>query len=191
MKKGGTLSIVQVVQRAGVIERGLHDGLARLDEPDFRQRRGPKPNGPLNVLVEHNLYNHQPFAPDARISLTRIWAHAAHTYLLVVQSGWQPANPEVRNCVARTIDLFMELHSPGWLRTLAWPFCVTGCLAEEGQEPVFREMVSSLGALQMFGTMRVAMSIMENVWRNRAQIDADSWDLAACLRSTGHRVLLV
>lgn len=188
MKKSGSLSIVQVVQRAGVIERDLHDGLARLDESDPRQRRGPK----STVLLDlEKLYNHQPLSPDACISLTRIWAHAAHIYLLIVQSGWESANPDVRNCVARTIDLFMELPSPSWLRTLAWPFCVTGCLAEEGQEPVFREMVSSMGALQMFGTMRVALSIMENVWRNREQIDADSWDLAACLRSTGHRVLLV
>ncbi|KAF2180359.1 hypothetical protein K469DRAFT_741192 [Zopfia rhizophila CBS 207.26] len=191
MKKGGTLSTVQLVQRAGVLERGLDDGLARLDVLDPRQRRSSKPTGAIDVLAEYNLYNRQPCAPDVRTSFTRIWAHAARTYLLIVVSGWQPANPQVRNSVARTIDLFTGLASSGWLRTLAWPFCVTGCLAEEEQEPVFREMVSSMGALEMFGTMRQALSIMEHVWRNRTQIDADSWDLAACLRSLGHRVLLV
>ena len=191
MKKGGTLSMVQLVQRASVIEQGLHDGLASLNLCDSRQRRNPKPTGPIEVLAQCRLYDHNPCAPDGCISLTRIWAYAARTYLLIVVSGWQPANPEVRNCVAGTIKLFAELSSPGWLRTLAWPFCVTGCLAEEGQELVFREMVSSMGALQKFGTMQKALRIMENVWRHRAQIDADSWDLAACLRGLGQRVLLV
>lgn len=191
MKKSGMLSTVQLVQRSGVIERDLHDGLARLGASDSRQQRSPKPIRPVDVFAECMLCNHQPGAQDGCTPLTRIWAHAARTYLLIVVSGWQPANPEVRNSVARTIELFTELASPCWLRTLAWPFCVTGCMAEEGQELVFREMISSMGALQTFGAMREALSIMENVWCHRAQIDADSWDLAACLRSLGHRVLLI
>lgn len=191
MKKCDSLPMAQLVQRAGVIERHLYEGLERLDNPDSRQRPSSKHFVPIDMLTQYKLYNHQPRKQDACISITRIWAHAAQIYLHIVVSGWQPANPKVRRSVARTIELLKELDSPGWLRTLAWPLCVTGCLAEEGQEAMFREIVGSMGALQMFGTMRVALSIMETIWCCRTKINAESWDIAACLNSLGRKVLLV
>ena len=190
MKKGDKLSMSQLVQRAGMIERGLNEGLARLDVSDSQQP-GPKPSLGIGVLTAYKLHNNEPRVPDGCISLTRIWAHAARTYLLVVVSGWQPANAEVRSSVARTIELLKALYSPEWLRTLAWPFCVTGCLANEEQQVVFREIVSSMGALQTFGTMREALNIMEYIWYHQVQIDAGTWDIAASLKCLGRRVLLI
>jgi hypothetical protein len=68
---------------------------------------------------------------------------------------------------------------------------VSGCLVEEGQEPVFGEMARSMGDLQRLGAMRDAVKIIEKVWQHRSQVDSESWDIAMCLRSLGCRVLLV
>ncbi|KFY81646.1 hypothetical protein V500_11223 [Pseudogymnoascus sp. VKM F-4518 (FW-2643)] len=192
MRKGGTLLMAQLVQRASVIQQQLDDGLARLKLSQGKQQQESHEHPrPIDVLTQYGLHGHKPNMLDDCTSITRIWAYAARTYLLIVVSGWQPANLEIRSGVARTIELFSHLASHGWLRTLAWPLCVTECLAEESQEPIIRELVSSMGALQKFGTMHEALMIMENAWRCRRQIDVNSWDIAACFRSLGYTALLV
>lgn len=72
-----------------------------------------------------------------------------------------------------------------------WPFCVAGCLAEPAQEAHLREMVESLQPPSVFGTVRKALEIMENVWRNRDVGDFANCDLATCFRGQGDLVLLV
>ncbi|UQC87784.1 uncharacterized protein CLUP02_13303 [Colletotrichum lupini] len=128
-------------------------------------------------------------ATDAARIHTKIWAYAALTYLSTVVSGWQPSCPETASSVAITIDLLNSLHSPVCLRTVVWPFCVIGCLADPCQEHMFREMVSKMGALEVFGSIKAALGVMENVWAKRETID-ESWDITACFKVLGHAVLL-
>ncbi|KAL5327082.1 hypothetical protein ACEPPN_004773 [Leptodophora sp. 'Broadleaf-Isolate-01'] len=182
-KKASALSMMQLVQKASEIEQRLHNGLTHLDNPDYSSRLASKPGNPLAFFL--------PASPDITHSLTKIWAYAAHIYLHTVVSGWQPANPEIRDNVANLIISFQSLPSPALLRTLVWPFCVAGCLANAQQESTFRDLVMSMGSLQMFGTVRLALRIMEDVWRRRGSVELDDWDIAACLRCVGHRVLLV
>ncbi|GJD03129.1 transcriptional regulatory protein ume6-like protein [Colletotrichum higginsianum] len=126
---------------------------------------------------------------DASRVHTKIWAHAALTYLSTVVSGWQPSCPETATSVQATLDLLDSLPSPVCLRTAVWPFCVIGCLADPCQEQMFRDMVSRMGALEVFGSIKAALGVMENVWARRDSID-ESWDLAACFKIMGHAVLL-
>ncbi|PVH88937.1 hypothetical protein DL98DRAFT_389687, partial [Cadophora sp. DSE1049] len=182
MKKSGALSMMQLVQKASGIERRLRNGCADLDRPGHTSRMRSKPTNPLAFFLYKPL--------DTSAALTKIWAYAAHIYLHTVVSGWQPASAEVKDNVAMLIIAFKNLPSPALLRTLVWPFCVAGCLADAQQESAFRDMVTSMGPLQRFGTMRLALRIMEDVWSKRGQIDRDSWDIAACLGCVGHRVLL-
>jgi len=128
--------------------------------------------------------------PNIHCSLTRIWAHAARSYHLVVVSEWHMSNPELPDNVTRTIELFNSLPSSEWLRTLIWPFCVTGCLAEPEQEAAFSDMVPVIGSLQVFGAMREALAILESVWGARGHIN-DSWDLAARFNILSRRSFLV
>jgi hypothetical protein len=124
--------------------------------------------------------------------VTRVWAHAALLYLSVVVSGWQPSNAEVRSNVGWIIELLTsEISPPETLRTMAWPFCVAGCLAEAAQERQFRAMVNALQPPSVFGTVRKALAIMENVWLDRGVVDSMSRDLASCFRCQGDLVLLV
>jgi hypothetical protein len=185
-KKRGTLSVMELVRRAANIERSIQDGLTGLDVSDSVSRT-TQWSSPLDTLAQ---YNYRTSSADIHCSLTRIWAHAARSYHFVVVSGWHLSNPELRDNVARTIELFNLLPSPEWLRTLIWPFCVTGSLAEPEQEAAFRAMVPATGSLQVFGAMQDALAILNNVWGARGHIN-DSWDLAACFNVLGRRGFLV
>ncbi|KAL2838437.1 fungal-specific transcription factor domain-containing protein [Aspergillus pseudodeflectus] len=190
MKTRRTLTISQLVKRASTIEQEIHDGLDRLnstsgvDFPALKQLDLPKA---LNPACTHQTA----CAQDTIKLVTRIWAYAARIYLHVVLSGWQIAAPEIHEDVALMLDLFALLPSPSLLQSLAWPLCVAGCLAEEEQEAAFRALVVSMGPIGTLGTMREVLRILEYTWRARERVDTDTWDVAACLRSGGHVVLLI
>ena len=187
-KKNGALSVAQLVSRAARIEQDVCDHIAA-DELARCQTSVPPPIN-ANTLME---YLHS--APGAAVHKyhSRIWAQAALTYLSVVVSGWQPACPEIRTSVAVTMQMLQELPAPGYLRSLIWPFTITGCMAAAHEEQTFRDLVAAMGPLQLFGTAHKALNIMEHVWANRAQAEehADQWDYAACFRCLGHVTLLV
>jgi hypothetical protein len=121
---------------------------------------------------------------------TRIWAHAAAIYLAVVVSGWQPNSFEIRHHVASIINLLSQGKlSTAVLRTVAWPYCIAGCLADATQEASLRGLVQDLRPSGLLGPLLKGLEIMESVWRKRDVLDS-AWDIAACFRSPGHLVLL-
>lgn len=182
MKRHRSLNMTQLVERGSLIEQELQNGCSQLDHVPETQYPPHRPPDmfPFNRSCTSGTTN----------TVSRIWAHAARIYLHTVLSGWQTAAPEICEDVSQIINLVKEL-SPGVLRALAWPFCVAGCLAAEEQESAFREIVNSMGPLGLLGTMQSALCIMENVWRKRAHIDPDTWDIAACSRSLGHVILFI
>ncbi|KAG5979729.1 hypothetical protein E4U55_004822 [Claviceps digitariae] len=119
-----------------------------------------------------------------------IWLFAMLSYLHVVTLGWQPSSPETRWAVSQATHLLSQLPRGPWLRALAWPMCVCGCLSPQEDEPVYRDVAQRLGALQVFGTVKEAMEVMERVWSMRDQMD-ESWDVSRCLNVLGHGVLLI
>ncbi|KAL4918694.1 fungal-specific transcription factor domain-containing protein [Aspergillus aurantiobrunneus] len=183
--KHRSLTMTQLMKRASTIEHGLQTGFSCLTSINDTE-----PSSSTHRLSDLFPLNNSSTSHTTNI-VTRIWAHAARIYLHTVLSGWQTAAPEIREDVSQTISLFNRLSSPGSLRALAWPFCVAGCLADEGQESAFREIISSMGPLGTLGTMQAALGIMENVWRKRVHIDPDTWDIAACLGASGHAVLFI
>ncbi|KAH8905818.1 hypothetical protein BR93DRAFT_704983 [Coniochaeta sp. PMI_546] len=215
-KKGqkvtNSLSITQLVSRAASIEQSLKSHIAELDHqlstPDTAYLTTMNPivllgqaaavaagvpsPAPLPLTSSTTGSANLSPLPDDHIT-ARIWAQAALTYLLVVVSGWQPSNPEIRESVALTTALLRRLPAPGGLRYVVWPFAVTGCLAVPEEEQGFRDLVSALGPLQIFGTVREALSIMESVWAHRECIGKlpDGWDVSVGLNSLGHASLLI
>ncbi|KAF9701251.1 hypothetical protein EKO04_000953 [Ascochyta lentis] len=198
-KKGstrqGNFDIMVQVRNATIIQERLSDGVARLNDAvrNVPLQAVNSPYRPLEtILAKSNINSGSAASKSTEHRLiTRIWAHAAHIYLIVMLSGWQPAHLELRNHVAQALELLGSIDNPSWLRTLAWPLCVTGCLAAKEQESAFRDIANASGGLAMFGTLRDALNIMEEVWSQRSQHNADTWDIASCLRILGHSVLLV
>ncbi|KAJ9151647.1 Transcriptional regulatory protein pro1 [Coniochaeta hoffmannii] len=211
-KAANSLSITQLVSRAASIEHMLKTHIADLDAKlDAADAAFPTTMNTLHLFGQATsplawFPAQQPPLPlpasfsDSRLPgadhhlTARIWAQAAITYLLVVVSGWQPSNPEIRESVALTADLLLRrLPAPAGLRSVVWPFAVTGCLAAPGEEQGFRDLVAALGPLQIFGTVREALGLMEQVWAHRECIGAlpDSWDLSVGLNGLGHPSLLI
>jgi len=188
-KKAGSLDIMELVRRATIIKDLLEAGLKLLvRDPVDRIKDG---SNILDVFTTD--YAKDSKATTGQSSLaTKVWAHAASLYLFVVVSGWQPASSEVRFHVGRIIELLTcQISPPAILRTMVWPFCVAGCLAEPEQEVHFRAMVEALQPPNVFGAAYKALEIMEEVWRNRNTGDPLSRDLATCFKSQGDLVLLV
>lgn len=187
-KKAGNLNVMELVNRATAIKDSVEAHLARLETnlPVI-----PKDSSLLDVFTAND---HQQLKTPASQShlVTRIWAHAALIYLFIVVSGWQPASDDVRYHVGRMIELLThQISPPALLRTMVWPFCVAGCLAEPAQEVYLREIVKELQPPSVFGTVHKALEIMENIWCNRNAGDATNRDLATCFKSQGNLVLLV
>jgi hypothetical protein len=183
MRQANELSMPELVKRGAIIEQHLWEGIAALDGLSSR-------NNQCVPLIDSLIS--PPCTPDTIRIITQIWAFSALSYLFVSISGWQLASTSLRSHVTQTINLFERLEeSPNQIRTLAWPLCVIGCLADRSEELLIKELFTDIGGLETFGTFPLAMSIVENIWHNRSQIDTGSWDLAACLKCLGYRALLV
>ncbi|KIW26541.1 uncharacterized protein PV07_09628 [Cladophialophora immunda] len=183
MKKAASLSMIELVGRANQISRTLDDGMSTLDRSTAIPGKATSFN--LRSYLKGGL-------SEQSTTHTRIGACAAHIYLAVVVSGWQPSNAEVRSGVSRILDLLRGVGCPDHLRTLAWPLCVAGCMSEAGdQEQEFRHLLTSMDGLSLVGALEEARKIMERVWENRDVLDSQTWDLAACFRVLGTPALLV
>lgn len=187
-KKAGSLSMSELVQRGKIIEDALRGGLYALES-----MASPTCGDPIDSVIADSSFPSLngviEQAPCLRVN-NIIWLQGALTYLYVVISGWSPSCPEIQYSVSRMTTLLTELPKNTCLRTLAWPFCVAGCLSPPEDEAKYREMFQRMGPLGVFGTVKEAMQIMVEVWSRRDQVD-ESWDVSKCLRVLGHGVLLI
>ena len=188
--RAGNLNVMQLVQQATVIQESLATHLAEL-----ASRTKSTTNDGIQQLLGFsgaNTHSRTGNSDSQGALVTRIWGSAAHIYLSVVVSGWQPASSEIRSHVRKIQDAFADnAFHPALLRTVAWPFCVAGCLSEPDLHCNFRGAVVNLPQPGTFGTVRKALEIMENVWRHQTAGTAFNIDLAACFRLHDERILLV
>ncbi|KAI0433883.1 fungal-specific transcription factor domain-containing protein [Xylaria sp. FL1042] len=197
----GSLSMVELVRRACAIERGLRrkmEALAVIPVDRASNIFDPSAHHPVTPYSGfHEMLASSTAQKTLAIALhTRIWAQAAITSVNVIASGLQPSLPEIRASVEATISLLRALPSPLALRTLVWPFAVTGCLAQPGPETdYFSDLVTDMGAMNVFGSVKEALAIMRLVWKHREEggccVDPQMWDIATCFSVLGHRSLLV
>lgn len=205
-RRHARLDMVELVTRAGVIERKLRLGLEKMDAAaGGRCQGGRDGKGPASTMAPS--YTPPPIRPDCPTShappdedthglTTGIWAHAALAYLAVVVNGWQPASGTIRASVDTALSFLSTLSAsrPFCLQTVGWPLAVAGCLAAREQEPRFRALVGSIGGgLEVFGAVREALGIMEGVWARRGEIEGAQveWDLSRCFGINGRRAFLV
>jgi hypothetical protein len=120
-EKANRLSLLELIKRG----REIEDHLREMIHADNRS------------LSKSSLRD------TSNAEVTKIFALSAMTYLPVVISGPYPELPEIRNCVTETVNAFQNLTDPKLLRHLVWPFCITGCLALDGQYDVFRDLLSA------------------------------------------------
>lgn len=201
-QSSGSLSTIDLVKQLCVVRARLRDRMDALGPPPCPGDRASNiydpsahhPITPYSGFHEMTALSQEEARGSPAMDLhTRIWAQATITYMFVVASGLQPTLPEIRESVETTIELFRALPSPLALRTLIWPFAVTGCLALKEQESFFVGLVDAMGAMQVFGTVKEALSIMQLVWKLKDSecIEPQMWDIATCFSLLGHRSLLI
>ncbi|KAL6872508.1 fungal-specific transcription factor domain-containing protein [Trichoderma longibrachiatum] len=184
-KKQGRVSRNDLLVEGNRIAEILQDGIAKL-----RDQLG-KPVPITNPLFQ--AYSNPEAPPQAQdiTSYSLIWAHATVLYLFVTTSGWQDKHGIVQENVSSALQLLDEVSSPAVLRSLAWPFCVIGCLASSDQEGTFWKIASRMGPFSAFGTLFEALRIMERVWSTRGERDVENWDFSYCFRILGSMPLLI
>lgn len=183
-RQAGTLDVMELVQRAETIKDSLRSF----------HKHPPQASTTLSPGIQHipEVFASGRGSKAQTTVTTCIWSHAALLYLSIVVSGWQPANSDVQYHVKQILDLSSYHLTPSTLtRTVAWPFCVAGCLAQPSEEIRFRNIVNALEPHNVFGTLRKGLQIMESVWRERVSIDNASFDLTSCFAGHGELVLLV
>ncbi|KAM0263896.1 hypothetical protein ACHAQJ_000931 [Trichoderma viride] len=183
-KKQGRVSHNDLLLEGNRVAKDLQDGIANL-KASLEQ--------PTATAVPLQAYVH----PEAllqnvdTISISLIWAYAAVLYLFVTTSGWQEQHQTVQESISSALRLLHPILSPAILRSLAWPFCVIGCLAAKNQEAEFRQIASRMGSLSAFGTLNEALKIMEIVWSTRGEKDVGNWDFTSCFSILGSVPLLI
>lgn len=183
-KKSGRILREDFLSKSNSISADLQSGIISLDA-DTQQ--------PMATSVLPQAYVH----PETllqnldTIPISLIWAHAAALYLFIATSGWQEQDQDVQENVSSALHLLQQIQSPAILRSLAWPFCVSGCLATKSQEAEFRQIASKMGSLSAFGTLHEALKIMEKVWSTRGEKDAETWDFTCCFSILGSIPLFI
>ncbi|ORY13940.1 fungal-specific transcription factor domain-domain-containing protein [Clohesyomyces aquaticus] len=177
-RSAGNLDMMDLVHRATSIKDSLVTHLMLLEASPTTHK---EPSHPIQIFD----------LPRSQSTLvSQVWSHAAIIYLSIVVSGWQPANLEVRYHVGRVLELLKQNVAPASLRTMAWPYCVAGCISEPNRKVHFREIAEGLQPPSIFSTFHKALEIMTNVWRS-GDNDSGNRDLASCFRVNGEIVLLV
>jgi hypothetical protein len=176
-EKTRKLSMVDLVKRAATIEDRLQQKVR-----DIESTQSPGSN---------TLESSGSTPSTCPIAITYIFALSALTYLHVVVSGASPELPEIAESVSKTVVAFQCLTDPRLLQNLVWPFCVTGCLAQEGQQGLFRDLVSNAKInLSTIGTCLQAFQIIEECWEMRKACSYNC-DWAVIMNKQGCNVLLI
>ncbi|PVH84637.1 hypothetical protein DL98DRAFT_452656 [Cadophora sp. DSE1049] len=163
------LSMAELVKRGAEIETLLRQEIAQL------QGSGAIPSRNLTA---------------SQVDISSIFARSALTYLHIVISGAHPEMPEIEESVSLTLSAFRSMTDPKLLQSLVWPFCVTGCLAVESQQPIFRELIKKADiATPGGGGCLEAVGIIEQCWEMRRTC-YHSCDWAFIMNRRGHSSIL-
>jgi hypothetical protein len=160
------LSVVDLMKRGDPICGRLKQELAALE-------RTPSAGPSLSRIPG---LSGEPTHPE----IGKIFILSAMTYMHVVISG---AYPEV-------IAAFKSLKDPRLLRSVVWPFCISGCMALPKHYDFFRGLVSRAGVTQWAtGACFEALQIMEDCWKARIT-SSESCDWATTMKRRGCYVFL-
>ncbi|KAJ3543568.1 hypothetical protein NM208_g3511 [Fusarium decemcellulare] len=192
----GNLDGLAFARRASVVMDCLTTKLRQL-QTSSSSSSNPQ-QGQKDFLEEFHKHYSSRYTPQDTRLVSLVWAHATIIYLITVVSGWQPANAELRYHVDQIVQLLHCQVSAPLIRTMAWPFCVAGCLADPSQKHVLRKIASTLQPTAFFANVHKAMEIMGWTWQQERIWKSDDarsvmvhLDLSACFRSQKELPLLI
>lgn len=139
-------------------------------------------------------------ADAVRRAVTLVFAYATQVYLNATVAGAFPHDRDIRLSVKDTADALREMRTicdPQASRSLVWPICIAGSMAEDpALQSFFRNLIVELGEqAHYFGNSETVLKVLERCWlywRNVAPSNTGqgfSWLTA--MEEMGTRVLLV
>ncbi|KAJ5550501.1 hypothetical protein N7535_001557 [Penicillium sp. DV-2018c] len=181
-RSANKLSYVELVKRGDGIQSRLRQELATIEDKSHSWTAG----GGGSLLATPPPGTQTPTHPE----ISKVFILAAMTYLHVVISGPYPEVPEIAESVSETVLAFKSLKDPRLLRSLVWPFCISGCMAQEKYYDFFRGLVSRAGVTQhATGVCFEALQIMGECWKARV-INSESCDWVTAMQRRGCYVFL-
>lgn len=179
------LSFVDLVKRGDGLQARLRQELAAIEKKAHSWARG----GESSLATSSTTATPSTSTP-AHPEISKVFLLSAITYLHVVISGPYPKVPEIAESISETILAFKSLKDPRLLRSLVWPFCISGCLALDKHYDFFRGLISRAGITQYStGVCFEALQIMEECWKARVT-SAESCDWATAMQRRGWYVFL-
>lgn len=106
------------------------------------------------------------------VLVTRVFATAAQVYLHVIASRVVSDLPGIHTSVCKALTALEAITDVHVLGTLAWPLCITGCMATGWQMDVIKGIFSSIKrvpSLQL-GGMERCRRMIEECWRLRQEV---------------------
>ncbi|PVI06935.1 hypothetical protein DM02DRAFT_649277 [Periconia macrospinosa] len=195
----------ELATRAVIILDQLTAGIARLHSQPNPFSSHANTN-PTNLPAEYQLRItfSSPLVKHPSTLQTTIWAHATELYVLVLLHGWRPSHPDTLRTVGRVLQLLPQVTSPAYLRALAWPLCVVGCLCmREMEREGVRRAFGRLTGVEKVGAPGDAFGVVERVWgvmdrrvrvegrTGRSEEIEEDWCFERCFGVLGYPVLLV
>lgn len=180
------LSFVDLVKRGGGLQGRLWQELAAIEKKAHSWAGGGVGSSVATSSAIATPDTPRPTHPE----ISKVFIRSAITYLHVVISGPYPEVPEIAESVSETVLAFKSLKDPRLLRSLVWPFCISGCLALEKHYDFFRGLVSRAGITQhATGVCFEALQIMEECWKARVT-SSESCDWATAMQRRRFYVFL-
>ncbi|KAH7354617.1 fungal-specific transcription factor domain-containing protein [Rhexocercosporidium sp. MPI-PUGE-AT-0058] len=163
-----TISIIEIAKLSEEIERlGLQEPCmaATVQRIDTDLRRWVQPLGSSSETT----------STDELV--TRVFASAAQTYLSIVASAFDSNPSKISVSVCRALIALEAIADPHVLGTLAWPLCITGCMAAGWQRDVMKKIfisMSNVPSLQLGGMERCRKIIEECWWLQQGHSNAEA-----------------
>ncbi|KAJ4249743.1 hypothetical protein NW762_012084 [Fusarium torreyae] len=191
----GNLDGLELAQRASTIMESLTANLEQ-SHASSSPTSNPQPEEREYLEELRRPYYSRSTAQDTRL-VSQVWTHAIMVYLITVVSGWQPANAILRHHVDQIVQILQGQISLPLMRTMVWPLCVAGCLADPPQRRLLLGVLSTLQPMTLFPNVHKAVRIMKWAWQQGSNLQSDNqpvtnhMDLTACFQTQGESPLLV
>lgn len=188
-----SLSMRDLVTRADTIEQSLRQADLSVPPPLAQANITPifEEPGPLPT-IEGAILNEETIMTDsARRELAgRVFQQAALLYLHTVVSGCNPHVPEIQAAVYAMMELLQGLPSSDVDRSLVFPICLAGCLADlQVQRTFFSQRLEQKGS--PVGNVGMALLLMTEVWARRDASGGQVVSWQDVMKELGHDLLLV
>lgn len=187
------LNTWELVERGSPIRKRLEHGLQVL--------RSEIDKASTTLGHTYIMLNATALAQAVHRAVTLVFACATQVYLNTSVTGAYPHSPEVRTSVADTAEALRDMRAVCDLqasRSLVWPICIAGCMAEDpALQTFFGDTIVDLGEeAHDFGNSITVLGIMKRCWsfwqeKRTAGAERQGYSWLTAMEETEQRVLLV